>query len=81
MAEDYLEEVKKIIAKQFGIEEEMIEEDSNLDEDLNITDLDMEDLITVIEDKYQIQIPQEKFSKFEKVSDMVNYLYENTDQL
>lgn len=77
---DYLEDIKKIIAKQFGIEEEDIEEDSYLETDLNITDLDLEDLIAKLEDKYQIQIPQKVYSNFKQVTDIANYLYENADQ-
>ncbi len=78
---DYLEEIKKIIAKQFGIEQEIIEDDSFLESDLNITDLDLEDLVTQIEDKFQIKIPQDKYLHFKKVSDLASYLYENTDQI
>ena len=77
---DYLEDIKKIISKQFGIEEDDIEEDSYLEANLNITDLDLEDLIARIEDKYQIQIPQKMYSNFKQVADIANYLYENTDQ-
>lgn len=77
---DYLEDVKKIIAKQFGLEENEIEEDSFLEADLNITDLDMEDLITQIENKYQIQIPPKVYALFKQVADIANYLYENADQ-
>ncbi len=76
---DYLEDLKKIIAKQYGIEEEMIEEDSLLDEDLNVSELDMEDLVAILEEKYEIKIPQEAYSKFIKVADIANYLYENAD--
>lgn len=77
---DYLEDIKKMIAKQFGIEAEDIEEDSYLESDLNITDLDLEDLVAQIEDKYQLQIPQNVFGQFKQVSDIANYLYENADQ-
>ena len=76
----YLEDIKKMIAKQFGIEEENIEEDSYLESDLNITDLDLEDLLAQIEDKYQIQIPQKVYPHFKQVADIANYLYENADQ-
>lgn len=77
---DYLEDVKKIIANQFGLEGEDIEEDSFLEADLDITELDMEDLVARIEDKYQIKIPQKVYSQFKQVSDIANYLYENPDQ-
>lgn len=76
---DYLEDVKQLISKQFGIPQEDIEEDSYLEADLNITELDLEDLIETIQDKYQIQIPVQKVSTFKKVSDIVSYLFENID--
>ena len=74
---DYLEEVKKIIAKQFELEEETIDEESYLESDLNITELDLEDLIAQLEDKYELEIPPDVYSKFKTVSDIANYLYEN----
>lgn len=77
---DYLEEVKKIIAKQFELDLDMIEEDSFLEADLNITELDLEDLVASIEDKYQIEIPQESYMQFKQVADIANYLYEHTDE-
>ena len=76
---DYLEDVKKIISDQFGIAQDDIEEDSFLEADLNIGDLDLEDFIENIQDKYQIQIPPEKVATFKKVSDIVSYLFENVE--
>lgn len=76
---DYLEDIKKIISKEFGIPEENIEDESLLENDLSITGLDLEDLITTIENKYDIKIPQEQISSFKKVSDLVSYLYENVE--
>lgn len=77
---DYLEEVKKITEKQFGLEQDSVEEDSFLEADLNITELDLEDLVAVLEDKYQVTIPQEDYSKFKTVADISAYLYEHVDQ-
>ena len=78
--EDYLEEVKKIIAKKFDLDINSIEEDSFIEADLNITELDMEDLVPIIEDKYQIEIPLSLSSKFKQISDIANFLYEYVDQ-
>lgn len=77
---DYSEEVKKIVEKQFGLEEDSVEEDSNLETDLNITELDLEDLVAVLENRYQLTIPSEEYSKFKQVSDIAAYLYEHVDQ-
>lgn len=78
---DYLEEVKKIISQQFNLDIDTIEEESFFSTDLNISELDLEDIIAEIEDKFQIEIPQSIYSKFNQISDLVNYLYENTDQI
>lgn len=76
---DYFEDIKKTLEKQFGLDPEDIEEDSSLESDLNISDLDMEDLIPLIGEKYQVEIPEEDYSQFKKVADIVNYLYENVE--
>jgi len=76
---DYLEDIKRLISKQFGIAEDDIEEDSFLEADLNIGDLDLEDLIESIQDKYQIQVPTEKVATFKRVSDIVSHLFENVE--
>lgn len=77
---EIFEDVKKIIEKQFGIDGENIEEDMELDQDLNITDLEIEDLVSAVEQKYDIKIPDEKATSFTKVSDLVTYVYENINQ-
>lgn len=77
---EILEDLKKIIHKQFAINREDIEEDASFDEDLNIAELDFEDLVATIEEKYNLKIAEEKIPTFKKVSDLVSYIYENVDQ-
>lgn len=77
---DFLEDIKKIVASQFDIPEENIEEESRLDEDLNITELDLEDLLNQVQTKYDIVIPANKISSFRKVSDIVSFLYDNVSE-
>lgn len=76
---EIFEDLKKILNKQFSIDEDKIEEESYFDSDLNITDLDIEDLLNTLSQKYDIDIPQEKASSFKKVSDLVNYIFESAD--
>lgn len=77
--QDISEEVKRIISDQFGLDPEDIEDDSELDADLGISDLDLEDLIEKLEHKFELQIPLEDHEKFEKVADIISYLYENAE--
>jgi len=76
---EIFEDLKRIIHKQFNVPEEDIEEDSYFDEDLNITEIELEDLAIALEEKYNIKIDPNKLTMFKKVSDMVSYLYENVD--
>ena len=77
---DYFEDVKKIISRQYEIDDETIEEDSELEADFKISELDMEDLVAILQEKYDITIPESDYSKFKTVSDITTYLYENVDQ-
>lgn len=77
---DYFEVIKEMISNQFGITEDDILEESLLDEDLSITDLDLEDLISQLETKYDVEIPPERIHSFKKVSDIVAFLYESTQE-
>lgn len=78
---DFQEEIKKILSAQFDIPTEEIEEESSLEEDLGLSELDLEDLVTTIMEKYDIEIPTEKISSFKKVSDLVSYLYDNASEI
>lgn len=77
---DYQEDVKKIIEKQFGLEEDSVEDESNLETQLNINELDLEDLIAVLEEKYDITISPDDYMQFKTVADIATYLYEHADQ-
>ena len=63
---DYLEDIKKLISKQFGITEDDIEEDSFLEADLNITDLDLEDLWKVFRINTRSRSPLKKSQLLKK---------------
>ena len=76
---EYFEELRKLISQQFSIPEENIEEDSLLDEDLSITDLDLEDLLAQIQKKFDILVPSDKIPSFKKVSDIVAFLYDHAE--
>lgn len=76
---EILEDLKKIISQQFSIDPEKIEEESYFDSDLNITELELEDLVAPIQENYNITIPDHKLSALKKISDLVTYIYENVN--
>ncbi len=76
---EIFEEIKHIINKQFQVSEEKIEEESYFDSDLNISDIEMEDIVSTVQEKYNLTIPEEKVHSLKKVSDLVTYIFENAD--
>lgn len=76
---EIFEDLKKIIHRQFAVDEDTIEEESYFDSNLNISELDLEDFIAEVAQKYDIEIPDENIPSFKKVSDLVTYIYESAN--
>ena len=68
------EKVQSIIADKLGMDESKISLESSLQEDLEADSLDVMDIITALEDEFEIEIPPEDLTDMEKVSDLVSYI-------
>lgn len=73
------EKLKDIIVDQLGVEDETVTLEANIQEDLGADSLDTVDLITTIEDEFDISIPDEAVEGIKTVGDIVNYIEKNTD--
>ncbi|MCR4795545.1 MULTISPECIES: acyl carrier protein [Ruminococcus] len=73
------EKLKDIIAEQLSVEADEVSLDSNIQDDLGADSLDVVDLITTIEDEFDISIPDEAVEEIKTVGDIVNYIEKNTD--
>lgn len=69
-----LEKMKELIANQLGVNEEAVTAEKSLKGDLNADSLDLFELVTRLEDTYQIEIPTEDLEKMETVQDVIDYL-------
>ena len=69
-----LEEMKKMIADQLGVDEESITEASSFKEDLAADSLDLFELSMALEDTYSIEIPSEDLEELTTVSKVMDYL-------
>ncbi len=67
-------EIIKIIAKVAEVPEKSINENTNLLADLDLESLDLVTLISEIETKYELEIPDKEIKKIQTVGDIVNYL-------
>ena len=73
------EKLKDIIADQLSVDADEVTMDSNIQDDLGADSLDVVDLITTIEDEFDISIPDEAVEEIKTVGDIVNYIEKNTD--
>ena len=69
-----LENLKNIIANNFGVKKEEIKLESNLQDDLGLDSLDAVELSMAIEEETGKEIPDEEFQKFKTVEDLINFL-------
>ena len=68
------EKIRELIVDQLGIDEDMVEMDTNLMKDLEGDSLDMVEIILGIEKTFGLEIPDEEAEKFETVRDLVEYV-------
>ena len=69
-----LEKMKEMIADQLGIDAEEVTPEQSLKEDLNADSLDLFELVTNLEDEYEIEIPAEDLESMVTVQDVLDYL-------
>ena len=68
------EKVRDILAEQLELDPETITLDTNIIEDLDADSLDFVEMITSIEDEFDIVITDEKVGDFKTVRQVVDYL-------
>ena len=68
------EEVIKIIASVAEVPEESINLNTNSIADLDLESLDLVTLVSEIENKYELEIPDKEIKKIQTVEDIVNFL-------
>ena len=68
------ERVQEIIAEKLDLDPEDITMESSLDDDLEADSLDVIEIITALEDEFNITFQQEDLQEMEKVSDLVSYI-------
>ena len=68
------EEVIKIIASVAEVPEESINLNTNLIADLDLESLDLVTLVSEIENKFELEIPDKEIKKIQTVEDIVNIL-------
>ena len=68
------EQVKEIIVQELSVPEEKVKESSTFESDLRADSLDVVELVMELEEKFEIEIPEEDFEAIKTVGDLVRYV-------
>ena len=69
-----LEKMKELIADQLSVDADSITENSKFKDDLGADSLDLFELVTALEDEYDIEIPTEDLEKLTTLQAVMDYL-------
>ena len=72
------QQVIEIIEDQLGLTPGEVTIESNMENDLGADSLDMVEITLYLEEKFNIEIPDEEAVKFKTVQDICTYLNTNT---
>ena len=72
--------VKEIIIEQLSVSEEEVVPEASFVDDLGADSLDLVELIMVMEEKFEQEIPDEDAEKLQTVQDAINYIKERVTE-
>lgn len=70
------ERIKEIIAEQLGIDASGITKDTVIREDLGVDSLELYEVLTAIEEEFDIEMDEDAIDSFVTVGDAVSYIEE-----
>ena len=71
------EKLKKIIVDQLDVDESEVKLESRIVDDLGADSLAVVELIMMVEEGFNLEIPDEQAEKMKTVGDMLNYIEKN----
>jgi acyl carrier protein len=69
-----LDDIKEVVVEQLSVNPEEVKEDSKFVEDLGADSLDVVELVMALEEKFDIEIPDDEAEKIQTVQDVMNYI-------
>ena len=72
-----LDEVKEVIVQQLSVDAAQVKPEAEFVKDLGADSLDVVELVMALEEKFDIEIPDEQAEKITTVGDVVKYIEEN----
>lgn len=72
MEENLEAKIIELFSSHFGIEKKGVNPSMELQKDLNLSALEVADFITVLENTFHIEIPEEESKKLSTIADIIN---------
>jgi len=69
-----LDDVKEVVVEQLNVSPDEVKEDSKFVEDLGADSLDVVELVMALEEKFDIEIPDEDAEKIATVADAIKFI-------
>lgn len=77
---DASEKVRAIIARQLEVKDERVTEEAKMADDLGADSLDLVELVSILEEQFDVQIPDKDSGKITTVGDLTAYIEEKIAQ-
>lgn len=71
---DDFERLKKVVVEMLEVEEDKVTPEASFVDDLGADSLDLIELITAVEEAFNVEIPDEDMGKMQTVNDAVEYI-------
>ena len=69
-----LDDIKEVVVEQLSVNPDEVKPDAKFVEDLGADSLDVVELVMALEEKFDIEIPDDEAEKIQTVQDVVNYI-------
>jgi len=69
-----LDDIKAVVVEQLSVSADEVKENSKFVEDLGADSLDVVELVMALEEKFDIEIPDDEAEKIQTVADVVAYI-------
>jgi len=68
------DDVKEVVVEQLNVNPDEVKEESKFVEDLGADSLDVVELVMALEEKFDVEIPDEDAEKIANVSDAIKFI-------
>ena len=68
------DDVKEVVVEQLSVSPDEVKEESKFVEDLGADSLDVVELVMALEEKFDIEIPDDEAEKIQTVKDVIDYI-------